>query len=628
MNDSSPQHSSAARKILRGLFELRPAPAGRVWFSLRAAVCMGAPILTGWLAGDTSAGLMASIGGFTGLYGSGRPYLSRALQLAVIAFAFAVSVGIGIWVAPVSWAVVIAVAALAMIATWLSNALQIGPPGAYMFTLACAAGTAMPAAHIGPVGAAMLVLGGGAFAWAAHTAGALISYRGPERSAVSSAGRAVIGYIKAIGTAEEGAARFRAAFALHRAWTTLVNHQPWQVPADGPVARLRALNRELHLRFAEAMGDASRHQAPRPQLIEDLRTFIGQVRDPQSLPALDENAIPLGHPSASAAMLEALQPGSNPMRVIVRVGIAAALAGALTSIFHFERAYWAVAATVLMLHQGFDWMRTVQRSIERLLGTWIGLLLAGAILMIHPEGVWLALTIMALQFIIEMLVMRNYALAVVFITGAALTIAAGGHRVEDAGSYLWARGLDTLVGCTLALIVFRLLPPRSTTRQIPEQLARVLRAVADATGHLARGEVTTADARKSRRGLQLASFALNHAYEDSLAASRSQRFAAEEWWPAIAAVERLAYRTLSTCWAIEQLGGEAARETAASMFVNAGATRVREAIDGFIVTILKGSALPKLPALPHVLETELVDLHECLLRSAPSSAEASESNRD
>jgi uncharacterized membrane protein YccC len=583
---------------------------------------MGTPILTGWMAGDTSAGLMASIGGFTALYGSGRPYFSRALQLAVIALAFALSVGIGIWVAPVGWAVVIAVAALAMVSTWLSNALQIGPPGAYMFTLACAAGTAMPAAHIGPVGAAVLVLGGGAFAWVVHMAGALVSVRGPERSAVTSAGRAVIGYIKSVGSAGENTARFRAAFALHRAWTTLVNDQPSQVPADGPIARLRALNRELHLRFAEAMGDASRHQAPRPQLIEDLRKFIEQVRDPHSLPPLSGNAIPLGHPSAAAAMLEALQPGSNPMRVIARVGIAAVLVSALASIFHFERAYWAVAAAVLMLHQGFDWTRTLQRSIERLLGTWIGLLLAGAILLIHPQGVWLALTVMALQFTIEMLVMRNYALAAVFITGAALTIAAGGHPVEEAGSYLWARGIDTLMGCVLALIVFRLLPPRATTRQIPEQLVRVLRAVAETAGHLAHGEVTTPDARKARRELQLASFALNHAYEDSLAASRAQRFAAEELWPAIAAVERLAYRTLSTCWALEQLSVDAARETAASMFVNDGATRVREAIDGLIAAILKSSELPPLPALPHVLEMELVDLHESLQRYTPSTGSA------
>jgi uncharacterized membrane protein YccC len=231
-----------------------------------------------------------------------------------------------------------------------------------------------------------------------------------------------------------------------------------------------------------------------------------------------------------------------------------------------------------------------------------------------------ALTVMALQFTIEMLVMRNYALAVVFITGVALTIAAGGHPVEQAGSFLWARGIDTLLGCVLALIVFRLLPPRSTMRQIPGQSARVLRAVAETSSHLAHGEVTTPEARKARRDLQLASFALNHAYEDSLAASRSGRFAAEELWPVIAAVERLAYRTLSTCWSLEQLGGEAARATSASMFANDGATHVREAIDGFIGAIVNSSPLPPLPALPHVLETELVYLHECLSRRAPSGS--------
>lgn len=607
-----PPPTSPARQILRGLFELRPAPRGRWLFSLRAAVCMGAPIFTGWLVGDTSAGLMASIGGFTALYGSGRPYLSRSIELALIAVAFALSVSLGILVAPMGWAVVIVVATIAMMGTWLSNALQIGPPGAYMFTLACATGTAMPAKHIDTLDAAILVLAGGAFAWLVHMSGALIAFRGPERRAVRTAGRAVIGYIKAIATDGESVARYRAAFALHQAWTTLVNRQPSQVRADGPVGRLRRLNRELHLRFAAAMGAASRSQSPPAELVDDLRKLIGQARNPQQLPPAASHAIPLGHPTAAASMLEALAPGSNPMRVIMRVGVAAVVAGAITSVFHFERAYWAVAATVLMLHQGFDWLRMLQRSIERLLGTWVGLLLAGAILVLHPQGLWLVLTIMVLQFIIEILVIRNYALAAVFITGVALTLASGGHPVDDPGIYLWARGIDTLVGCLTAVIVFRLIPPRATLLHIPEQLARILRAVTETTSHLAQGEVTTTEVRAARRDLQLASFALSHAYEDSLAASRGQRLAGEQLWPMIAAVERLAYRTLSTCWALESRGPDGPRE-ATSMFADGGAGRVRQAIDDFIAAILQGRDLPALAPMPDVLEAELVDLRECLL---------------
>jgi hypothetical protein len=52
MPDSPAQTISPAKQILRGLFELRPAPAGRVWLSVRAAVCMGAPILTARLAAE------------------------------------------------------------------------------------------------------------------------------------------------------------------------------------------------------------------------------------------------------------------------------------------------------------------------------------------------------------------------------------------------------------------------------------------------------------------------------------------------------------------------------------------------------------------------------------------------
>ena len=51
-----------------------------------------------------------------------------------------------------------------------------------------------------------------------------------------------------------------------------------------------------------------------------------------------------------------------------------------------------------------------------------------------------------------MTVIRNYALAVVFITAAALTIAAGGHPVPHVGHMLWVRGSDTVIGCVIGLV--------------------------------------------------------------------------------------------------------------------------------------------------------------------------------
>ncbi|MGY0618747.1 FUSC family protein [Lysobacter sp. A378] len=607
---------SPVSRMLRGMAHIQPPTPRRWLFALRASACMGAPVVAGALAGDVPAGLMAGIGGFTALYGAGRPYLSRARHLAVIALAFALAVGLGLWAGTSAWATVSMVALIAMLATWLGNALQIGPPGAYMFALACAAGTAMPAAHLTPLHAATLVLAGGGFAWLVHMGGALFLPHGPERSAVAVAGTAVIDYVAAIGSAREGRARHRAAFTLHRAWSVLVSQQPAHVRAGGTLGRLRTLNHELHLRFAEAMGAASRQSPVPADLPDDLRRLLAQVRDPRELPGSTTGEIPLGYPGVRATLLEALQPGSNSRRVILRVGVAAVVAGALGAAVHLDRAYWAVAAAVLMLHQGFDWLRMLQRSIERLLGTWIGLLLAGAIIVAHPQGLWLALVVMALQFTIEMVVVRNYTLAVVFITGAALTLASGGQPVASPGSYLLARGVDTLAGCVVALLVFRLIPPRASTARIPEQLVHALQAVDAVVVHLAAGTVTTMDAKHARRQLQHASFALAQAHEESLAASRPQRRAAEHSWPAIAATERLAYRTLSACWSLEHLAGDAACEAAASMFPADGEARVHQALDTLAGAVRDGSTPPSLPPMPSVLEAELRNLRECLVRES------------
>ena len=78
------------------MFGVRSAP--RSWPSgLRAALCMGTPVLAGWLLGDLTAGLIATLGAFTGLYGGGRPYVNRAQLLAVIALSLSEAVGLGMW---------------------------------------------------------------------------------------------------------------------------------------------------------------------------------------------------------------------------------------------------------------------------------------------------------------------------------------------------------------------------------------------------------------------------------------------------------------------------------------------------------------------------------------------------
>lgn len=577
----SDRPAPTATNPLRNIFVINSVP--RRWpFALRAGICMAVPVLVGWLAGDTTAGLIATIGGFTSLYGSGRPYLNRGAYLGVVAVCFAVAVALGDWASSAPWLGVLTVTMIAAVATLVCHALSVGPPGAYMVVLACAAGTGTPATlHLSPGHHAALVLAGGAFAWLVHMSGALFRPRGPEKAAVAAAAAAVAAYIET----PSADTRHRAALLLHTAWVNLVTYQPVQPKPDQTLYRLRVVNRRLHGLFADAMR-AAEAGAPLAYDGAALARHLATVPADAITDEHGAEGVPLGRPSIVQLLRRALTPGSVSLQLTVRVAIAVAISGVIAVLISqaltMTHAYWAMAAAVLMLHQGFDWQRTVARGVERTLGTWLGLGVAGAILALHPQGLWLALVIGALQFVIEMYVVRNYTLAVVFITPAALTIASGGQPVDNLGELLLTRGSDTLIGCAVALAVYWATQRRRHPTGLRTAISATLDAVTNTLPHLAADDATSPAARTDRRDLQLRAMELLPAYDGSVGGSSTQRVGAERMWPTVVATEQLAYRTLAACWGAERdgdtdAGAEAAADTAAALAEQASA--LREGLD-------------------------------------------------
>ena len=534
------------------LFGLRAA-TGRWAQAARATACMGAPLLAGWVTGDIVAGLPATIGAFTALYAVDRPYLSRARYLAVIAISLALAVTVGIWASAVAWAGVLTVALIAMAATAVCNALDVGPPGAYMFALACAVGTGLHAARPDPLGTGLLVLAGGAFAWLVGMSGAVIRPRGPEQASVAAAGRAVEAFLEAVGTPRQDAAGHEAALALYGSWTVLVSQQPAGARPAGELGRLRALNRELHLLFAGAMRAADRGVRPGADRVALGRRLAAAVRRPDAYPVRRPgHELEFGRPPARTLLRQAVTPGSHALLVVTRVGVAALVAGFIGAGLGLAHAYWAIAAAVLVLYQGLDWTRTWYKGVQRTAGTCAGLVLAAALLTAQPAGLWLMAALMLLQFAIEVSVIRNYALAVVFITPTALLIASRGGAVPGAGQLVVARGADTVLGCAVALVVFRLLARHAVAGWVPKAVAGTLDAVATTLAYLAPAAVTTSAAQAARHDLQKRAIALMNAYERDVGGPARQRRAAESVWPTVAATQRLAYRALNACWAMEE----------------------------------------------------------------------------
>lgn len=581
---------------------------------------MGMPVVLGWVIGDLSAGFMATIGAFTSLYATDRPYANRAVLLAGIALCLVLVVGLGLGTQLQPMMAVPVVVVIAVVATFVCNSLRIGPPGAYMFALACATGTAIPAAHLAFWQIASLVLSGGAFSWVVQMAGALVRPRGPEGSAVSAASNAVARFAEAAGLAAQDNARHGAALALHDAWAVLVTFQPARTRPDGALTRLRAMNRELHLLFVARVNAGDQPtgfatMAGRAREIGAAARALGAARRVERAPPAGMARVPLGHPGIWASLRENVRRGSPAVTAATRVGIAVGIAGIIGAGFGLERAYWAMAAAVLVLHQGLDWTRTLQRGVERMGGTLVGLCLAGAILAVHPGGIWLVATVAGLQFFIEMTVTRNYALSVIFVTAMALTIASGGHGVADAGSLLWARGGDTVIGCLVGLVVHAITVSRGAAVPIRQQVMRTLQDIDAALGFLATGGVRNDAALRARRDLQRSIIFLVTTCELQMGGLPRHRGAAERLWPAVAAVQRLGYKVLAACWLLEEAGEDRAGDMVPTLLSAPALAEIRAALARIIAAEPGGLGMVNLSHEPDFLQPEIRHLINSLVAS-------------
>jgi hypothetical protein len=120
--------------------------------------------------------------------------------------------------------------------------------------------------------------------------------------------------------------------------------------------------------------------------------------------------------------------------------------------------YWAMIAAVVPLI-GTTAAGRVRRGLQRILGTIGGLVIAGILLSL-PLGAWQrVLVVIALQFLVELLIVRNYALGQLFVTPLALLMTEAANPTT-AWVLMRDRGVETLIGAAigigLVVIVHRL----------------------------------------------------------------------------------------------------------------------------------------------------------------------------
>ncbi|WP_224751994.1 FUSC family protein [Microbacterium helvum] len=174
-----------------------------------------------------------------------------------------------------------------------------------------------------------------------------------------------------------------------------------------------------------------------------------------SLVALSPLVLPSRRRAAARPLREILpgpawSPGARLL--LARVAIVTVVGIALGLVLDPDRAYWIVGAAIAVIGVAADRRAAYTRGLHRMIGTILG---AGVYLLLAPlplPPLWLALVLGVLQFTIELFVVRNYALALVFITPLVLLLTGAATGAVDTVAVATERVVDTLVGAALGAL--------------------------------------------------------------------------------------------------------------------------------------------------------------------------------
>ncbi|MGD6980590.1 MULTISPECIES: FUSC family protein [Citricoccus] len=138
----------------------------------------------------------------------------------------------------------------------------------------------------------------------------------------------------------------------------------------------------------------------------------------------------------------------------IAAGTAGSLATALGPALGIEHNYWAMVAAVVPL-AGHSTRYRVNRGLQRVIGTFLGLILMAGILWLRPEP-WLMILIIALfQTLAELYIARQYVLAQVVVTPLALLstvlVTVGTGSPVDGPALLRDRFIETVIGAAVGV---------------------------------------------------------------------------------------------------------------------------------------------------------------------------------
>lgn len=515
---------------------------GKRWpGALRAALAVLIPGSLAILLGYQHEMLLIAAGSFTVFYGEGHPYRSRWRVMSIAGLLLALGAMSGGFVGTVVWGNInaggstwwLGLSGLFTLVTatagaFLQNALRLTPPGSFFIVMTAGGSTMVARLGLNPVDVGLWALVGAVSAVCIGMFPALVHPHYPETQAVDTVERAVTAY--ADDPHRDIAKKHQAESALQNAWFALSD--------AGIVSGSRIIN-EKHA------GLAQRALAAHQELAQLTPSHTAEIKSEEMADSpvyldLSRTSIPHSRPSIAYRVYRSAHPYSHGTITAVKVLTASSLALLLSLILDLGRPDWAIVGVLLTLQWGPDRVPGTVRGLHRLIGSIVGVLLFAGLAALGIHGWSLLLTLAVCSFFAEILVVKNYALCVIFTTPLALLM--GGAISQPLDAVVVSRSVEMLLAAIFAIGVLWLLLPNAE----PKHHARLVSRCYQAMGNLLGALLTAAPDRvlPERRDLQYellserraaASLAINH-----------PAVAAREWEHHVY-IQKLGYKFLDSC---------------------------------------------------------------------------------
>ncbi|SUM37752.1 FUSC family protein [Mammaliicoccus fleurettii] len=460
------------------------------------------------LFGRFDLGLTAVLGSFSNIYVFNGSYPSRIRKVIVVSIMLSVCLMLGTLTITIPFLYALILGLIGMIAHFILKAFQIPGPSSVFFVLTYSVASIMPIMPEDFLNRGLLVLCGGLVSTLVIIVDAIFNHKKPEIESVLNIYKNLAYLTKNFNGKTFDDARSDTLSSIHYATNTLTTANAfWNKNKD--YNRLLQLKGRAEAMWSSCLELSSKGYEVLPvEISESLEYICNRIEGKNTLEyssivydgddvylseladlinntvkMLNESDLQIDKqinykkPMYSRIIQENLSKDSLVLMSSMQYGIILFTSVIIAFGLGFERAYWIPISCCSVL-LGSSSLSTIQRALQRTVGTILGMLGAVIILAFEPNAWTIVILMTILMATAELLIAFNYTFAIMFITPNVLLMSAAITNQFD--TYLVVpRITDVIIGSAIGLIGVLIVGRNHASKKLPKSINNTLRLQAD-----------------------------------------------------------------------------------------------------------------------------------------------------